>query len=306
MVSRRRILRLGSLALASLTGCLGRGSGDGTNTPTETTNDAESTPTGTPTPPDGSVIDYGSLSAKQQETFDRARTGTVRFSTGVPGLDKPIHYGLGVFTPFREHDYVRKDGTYYELVTGRSGMIGGRRVGVKPIGKPEDETAVHLENESGDGVELLKRAIETDGEAAHIRVDLPGWLTTGTIVEYRGNYYRVTKHQIVDYEYFTLEVEERRGYSSASRSSSARRSRISSVSNDRNCSSSASTTPTAVASGARSSSVARERVSSARSVPPSSERSGSYSSSRNPRAWSEFEPIAVARHAVGVPPGSTS
>ncbi|MFB6196320.1 MAG: hypothetical protein ABEI80_09120 [Haloplanus sp.] len=198
---RRTLLSACGIGLVGAPGCLSTSSDGGGATPTET-------PTGgTPTDvPNEDVIAYDALTPKQREAFEAARDDVVRFSTGVPGLDKPIQYGLGVFVPFREHEYVRKNGELYRLKTGRSGFIGGIRVEVTPIERSPSD-AIPLGERSGDGVELIKRAIETDGDAARIRVDMPDDITVETIVEYRGDYYRITQLSNRDYEYFTLTVE---------------------------------------------------------------------------------------------------
>lgn len=195
-MQRRPYLVICGGTLAGLAGCSGdTGSRTTTGTPTETET----------TVPESAVVDYGELSATQQEAFDRARDGVVRFGTGVPGLEKTIHYGPAAFEPFREHDYVRKGGTLYRLSTGRSGVIGGTRVAVEPA-DAADESAIALENRTGEGVELLVAAIETDGAAAAVRVDPPEGISTGDLVAYDGEQFRVTQVSTRDYEYRTLAV----------------------------------------------------------------------------------------------------
>ncbi|MFB6266464.1 MAG: hypothetical protein ABEI31_02290 [Halodesulfurarchaeum sp.] len=213
MVTRRHALRLGGLLLAGSAGCLGSPQDQG-GTPTETRTETPTAtpPTDTPTttasePPAESVIEYDALTSTQQEAFDRARSEAVRFSTGVPGLDKPIHYGLSAVVPFREHSYVLKDGTYYTIQLERSGFIQGTHVSVEPVNEtPED--AISLANRSGEGIDLIKAAIEGDGDAAKIRVEMPESIATDDIVRYQDSYYRVSIHS-ADYEYFSLTVEKR-------------------------------------------------------------------------------------------------
>lgn len=215
---RRTFLAACCAGVAGLAGCpggTGTGSDGGTGDASDTGNEAE-TRTETPTPttttkttsvPDESIVDYSTLSPAAQEAFERAQNETRRFGH-VPGLEKTIHYDLGTVAPFRDHEYVRKAGTLHALSIERSGFIGGRRVSVEPVDPAENTSVVRLEDETGEGVELIERAVETDGDAARIRVSLPDSITTGDVVRYRGEHYRLTSVQTVDYEYFALTVEK--------------------------------------------------------------------------------------------------
>lgn len=216
---RRTFLAACSVGLAVLAGCPG-GRDTGSDGETGDASDAGNTTethTRTPTPTvttetvtvsEEQTVDYDALSPAPREAFERAQTETVRFGH-VPGLEKTIHYNLSTVAPFREHEYVRKRGTLYRLSTERSGFIGGRRVSVESADPAENESVVRLEDRAGEGVELIERAIETDGDAAAVRVTLPDSITTGDVVRYRGEHYRLTSVQTVDYEYFALTVEKR-------------------------------------------------------------------------------------------------
>jgi hypothetical protein len=213
---RRRIfLAACSAGVAGLAGCPGGtgtasdgGTGDASDAGNETETPTPTAATETTTVPDENVVDYSTLSPAAREAFERAQNGTVRFGH-VPGIEKTIHYNLSTFTPFRDHEYVRKAGTLYVLSTDRSGFIGGRRVSVESVDTVGNESVVRLGDRTGEGVELIERAIETDGDAARIRVTLPDSITPGDVVRYRGEHYRLTSVQTVDYEYFALTVEKR-------------------------------------------------------------------------------------------------
>lgn len=208
---RRAFLASCTVGVAGLAGC---GGDAGNPTATQTTTDPQTTTdTGTTTStatettlPAEAVLDYDALSADQREAFERARNETMRFSTGVPGLEKQIHYGLDVFEPFRNHDYVRQDGAVYELSTDRSGLIAGTRVTVEPVETADGGSVIALNERTGEGVELIERAIETDGSGAEVRVDPPENIAVGDVVEHDGERYRVTQISSRDYEYFRLTV----------------------------------------------------------------------------------------------------
>lgn len=196
---RRTFLAICATGIAGLAGC-GGDTGDPTTTETTTDTATETTL------PEEAVVDYDALSSDQQDAFEQARNETVRFSTGVPGLEEPIHYDLAVFEPFRNHDYVRKGESVYELSTDSSGLIGGTRVTVESVEAAENDSATSLDNRTGEGIELIQQAIETDGNAARIGVDPPESIAVDDVVEHGGEHYRVTQISNRDYEYFTLTV----------------------------------------------------------------------------------------------------
>jgi hypothetical protein len=141
---RRRIfLAACSAGVVGLAGCPG-----GTGTASDGgTGDASDAGNETETPP------------AAQEAFERAQNETVRFGH-VPGIQKTIHYNLSTVAPFRDHEYVRKAGTLYVLSTDRSGFIGGRRVSVESVDTVGNESVVRLGDRTGEGVELIERAVE--------------------------------------------------------------------------------------------------------------------------------------------------
>lgn len=198
MVHRRTVLRAGGVSIAAVAGCLGGGGSGGADTET-------STPTETPDVPEDAVIAYADLSPDQQAAFEQAREGTVVFSSSLPeGAEREADFGIGVAVPFREHDYVRKEGRLYELRVAGPTRISGTRVEVEPTEASDD--AIDLANRTGEGYDLVRRAIEGDGTAEGM-VERPDGVGTGDVVVYEGEHYEVTHLSLRDYGYFEMTVE---------------------------------------------------------------------------------------------------
>lgn len=196
MVSRREALRLSGTALTAIAGCTGQRGGPG----------AEETPG----VPEERVINYDELAPEEQNAFDQARNETVIFSSSLSDdAEVDVDFGISVAQPFQNHDSVRKDGTLYELQMNGPHRIGATRVEVGPVGSRGNGTVISLENRTGEGYELVRQAIEADGVTEGIQVQQPDSVSTGDVVEYRGNYYEVTHLSHRDYGYFELTVANR-------------------------------------------------------------------------------------------------
>ncbi|MHB9288674.1 hypothetical protein ACKVMT_16710 [Halobacteriales archaeon Cl-PHB] len=201
MVSRRRVLQASGVAIGGLAGCAGS-----TGTPNDGGDSTDETPT--PDPPNGSKTAYRDLTDEQQQAFDEALAGdAVAFSNSLPDAK----YGLDVAEPFQNTRYVLKNGTYYAVSTQPMTVGGGDHVSVEAIAGPDNETVVHLANETGPGYDLLQTAIESDGSAVRVGVDSP--VETGTVLEYQGEYYRVGRIYHYDFGQVELEVEQWSGES---------------------------------------------------------------------------------------------
>jgi hypothetical protein len=198
-VQRRTLLAACATVVIGGAGCTGT-DGAGADGPSTTTEPRTTIPA-------ERVVAYADLTPTQREAFERARTETVRFTAGsIPGIS--VDYDLRVFTPFREHAYVRKEGTYYALTTGRSGFISGTRVVVEPADDGGD--GVSLDGREGEGIALLRRAIEREnGTATATEVDPPEGVEAGDVVVHEGERYRIAQVSNRDYEYWTLDVERR-------------------------------------------------------------------------------------------------
>jgi hypothetical protein len=215
---RRESLAVIATALG-LAGCVGGPSSDPaavTDTPIPSARPT-TTPTATRSPtlergdvPPEQVIAYDDLSAEQQTAFRRAQNETVVFSSSLPAdSERDVDFVIDVSIPFREHKYVRKGGTLFTLQVNGPHRIGATRIEVSPAPDDGNRTAVHLDNRTGEGYELLKQAIETDGTAEGTNVQRPDAISTGDIVEYGGTRYEVSHLSHRDYGYFEMTVEKR-------------------------------------------------------------------------------------------------
>ncbi|WP_372910921.1 hypothetical protein [Salinigranum sp.] len=114
-----------------------------TSSPTspETTTTARS---GAPTAND--TVDYTALSSTQKRAFDRALDGTVQF-VDDSALESPYvgdeYVDRDAADPFRTHDYVRKNDTYYRVSYEESGGYGLATYGIRATeGEPPDDASV--------------------------------------------------------------------------------------------------------------------------------------------------------------------
>ena len=171
-----------------LAGC---SSGGPTATP-ETTPDETpvATPETTPDPPNGSIVAYRSLSETQQQAFDRAlTTEKVGFGPESPSLD--YDFRTDTADVFVEHEYVKRNGTYY-----RTHMVdyfvAGYAFSTKKTTDVDEETVTPFENVTGPGVEYLRQALEEGGYSFPYgteRNNISLSIRSGSVVEYRGTNY---------------------------------------------------------------------------------------------------------------------
>jgi len=176
-------------------------------TPSTQTQTQTPTPTETEAVPESEVVDYEALSPEQQEAFDRAQREAVVFSSSLPERAEPdVDFGIEVSIPFREHEYVRTNGSLYDLQLDGPNRIGATRVKVQSVDPAGNESAIRLANRTGDGYELIERAIEGDGVAEGIQTPQPDSVSTGDIVEYGGNHYEITHLSLREYAYFEMTV----------------------------------------------------------------------------------------------------
>lgn len=185
---RRTVLGTTVAVVGALAGCVGE-SRDG-GTPTTTVS--------------GSVVAYGDLSTTEQAAFDAGLEGEVRFTNSLPeSYGVAPQYDLAVRAVFERNDYVRKDGRLYEVTVDGPAMVGGAGVGVTEVDASEAD--VQFEDLDDGTADLVRRAIEGDGLAQAPGAEPPD-LEYGDVVAYEGEYYEVSP-RVVDYGYFTLEVE---------------------------------------------------------------------------------------------------
>lgn len=185
---RRTILGTTVTVVGALAGCVGE-PGDG-GTPTTTVS--------------GSVVAYGELSATEQAAFDAGLDGEVRFTNSLPeSYGVAPQYDLAVREVFERNDYVRKDGQLYEVSVNGPARVGGAGVSVTEVNASEAD--VRFEDLDREAADLIERAIEGDGLARGPGAEQPA-LEPGDVVAYEGEYYEVSP-RVVDYAYFTLEVE---------------------------------------------------------------------------------------------------
>lgn len=193
---RRVAVLLAALAAAALlAGCL------------------EGAPTGDATPTgdvaEDRVVDYGDLTPAQREAFAEALNGSARFSASIPeSAGYGVRHNLEGADTFRDHYYLRKDGTYYRLRMSGPVLIGGAGVTVEPVDDPGNRTPVPLDDLGTEEAALLRDAIETDGTAARIGADVPENVSVGDVVTHRGDHYRVAQLSNRDFGYFELTAEE--------------------------------------------------------------------------------------------------
>ncbi|PSQ18045.1 hypothetical protein BRD00_06105 [Halobacteriales archaeon QS_8_69_26] len=138
-------------------------------------NDADPTPTGEASTPTA-----------------EARTPTAG-STGTPTVRETAVVDYGDLSPTQR-------AAFDEAVdTSKTGVrAGGHRVFVERVDPPENGTVVDLEERSGPAGDLLGEAIESGGSESSTRHVMRGY-TSGDVVEYQGDYYRIDRIYIVDY-----------------------------------------------------------------------------------------------------------
>lgn len=209
-MKRRRLLAACGVTVVALAGC-----GSSTESGSETASIPPETSTRTPTPteirnvPEAEIVGYEKLSPEQQAAFDRARTEVVVFSSSLPEhAERNVDFGIEVSLPFRNHEYVRKDGTLYEIQLAGPTRVPATRIEVRSVDSTANETAIRLANRSGEGYELVERAIEGDGIAKGIEVAQPDAVSTGDFVEYRDTHYEITHLSHRDYAYFEMTIEK--------------------------------------------------------------------------------------------------
>lgn len=136
-------------------------------TPTDTPTDG--TPTPTPSPPPGTTTDpapsdantvaYADLSPAAQAAFDAARDGEARFLPDSEYVDGEFH-DPDALGPFRQHEYVSKNGTTYALSVHQGTLYASYGIDAAPASPGDDASVVAYENLSANVSTEVRRAIE--------------------------------------------------------------------------------------------------------------------------------------------------
>ncbi|WP_225334614.1 hypothetical protein [Halomicrobium urmianum] len=198
------------LSLAALAGCSGLV--DGAGQPGDPT--AE-TPAATATPPpgspdaDGSAVAYESLTDEQQAAVREAVNGSVRFVPDSPYVNDSAGYSNAIIDPFRGHDYVRYDGTDYEIRISSGRLYASYGIHAERGSPGENDTVVPVEDLPESVREEVREAVETgDYHAPMGRWDsLPEPLGETRYVRYDDETYRLI-YAVGDYWAPVMELRE--------------------------------------------------------------------------------------------------